>query len=392
MSSTRVCRPLTSFHGKAPSNRFIILSKLGTKASLPSYPPVIIVPRIRKERILINDMLFYPLLTMISRLEKDSIGMAARVKNYFKTHKITLARRVVQILVLLGITAPFWTYFFGSSAGVIEPMFRYLPFISAPQSEMSNSGGFLELILGSVVGRVFPFLLIGLLFMITLVFGRASCGWLCPAGLFQDITGWAGEVGNVRRDMGKNGHEFLRKVKNWILIILVIILLPALFALSDDFYTDYTQTVLGDFGKNPLGFWSLDQFLSVFIPDFLVATADGGLDEFFSGVRIAQLLFYFVIIILTFYFPRFYCRYFCPYAAVSKPISHYSILTLSRNPAKCVGRKECGMCESVCPMQIRILDENFAKISGEGECILCGRCKETCPYDAIEVSAFSRRV
>jgi ferredoxin len=74
-----------------------------------------------------------------------------------------------------------------------------------------------------------------------------------------------------------------------------------------------------------------------------------------------------------------------------RPFAKHSIITLSRNPIKCVGRKECGACELTCPMQIRILDEPFARISGDGECILCGKCKDACHkvgHDAIELSFF----
>jgi ferredoxin len=68
--------------------------------------------------------------------------------------------------------------------------------------------------------------------------------------------------------------------------------------------------------------------------------------------------------------------------------SRFSFLKFKRNPVKCVGRRECGECESVCPLQIRILDEPFEGFTGNGECNLCGKCKEVCnklPYDAINL-------
>ncbi|MHA1999218.1 MAG: 4Fe-4S binding protein [Promethearchaeota archaeon] len=306
----------------------------------------------------------------------------------FKKHKITIIRRTIQIIVLLGINSIAISTIFGWNTSGIEPLFRFLPFISAPRSNLSNSAGFIELIFGSFFNRVFPFLIIGLLVLVSIFFGRATCGWLCPSGLLQDITCWVGEVTNQSRNTGTSIHEFLGKIKNYVVLLLFVILLPAVFAITDEFYNEYTGVVLGEFGRNPLGFWSLDEFLTVFIPDFIVNTTQGNLESFFNWIHIVQFVFYFVVIILSFYFPRFYCKYLCPYAAISKPIAKYAAIHLSRNPAKCVGRKECGLCEAICPMQIRILDESYAKISGGGECILCGRCIEACPHDAIELSLF----
>ena len=94
-------------------------------------------------------------------------------------------------------------------------------------------------------------------------------------------------------------------------------------------------------------------------------------------------VFYIAILVLSVWYSRLYCRYFCPFAALSSVISEYSFLKLSRSPVKCVGRAECGVCERVCPKQIRILDEPFDFITGKGECNFCLECKEKCPYDAI---------
>jgi len=77
----------------------------------------------------------------------------------------------------------------------------------------------------------------------------------------------------------------------------------------------------------------------------------------------------------------------CIYGAAASIFSEYSLLKLQRLPTRCVGRKACGACERACPMQIRILDEDYKGFTGEGECILCLRCMEACSeqdYDAIK--------
>nr|MDO8084838.1 4Fe-4S binding protein [Candidatus Sigynarchaeum springense] len=306
--------------------------------------------------------------------------------------KLTLIRRIIQLFVIIFLNAVFWGGVFSTDLSFFTSLFRYVPFLSSPRSTFSDSGGFLEIMLGSFMAQIVPLFLLGLVIIISIIIGRSTCGWMCPAGFIQDIFGWAGEVTNNSRQVSVTSHPFLSRVKNWILGLLLLFTIPAAFITDKPTYTLYLQT-LGDFGKNPLGFWSLDEFFFVFVPKITNELAvDQNLDYLTNNwLVIIQGLFYLIVIILAFYFPRSYCRYLCPYGALVRPFAKHSIVALARNPTKCVGRKECGECELACPMQIRILDEPYAKISGNGECILCGRCKDACDkkqYGAIELSFF----
>jgi ferredoxin-type protein NapH len=306
--------------------------------------------------------------------------------------KITLARRIVQLFVFIFLNAVFWGTILNVDLYFFQTLFQFVPFISSPRSTFSNSGGFVELILGSLGAQVFPFLIIGVLILLTITFGRASCGWMCPAGFIQDLFGWAGQITGNSRELGLQSHTFFLRLKNWILVLIFFFFVPFIFIVDAGTYKQYLQ-VLGDFGKDPLGFWSLDSFLFVLAPNIITQIATNANADYLlsNWLYILESFFYLIIIILGFYYPRVYCRYLCPYGAISKPIAKYAIITLSRNPTKCVGRKACGKCERACPMQIRILDDPYTRISGSGECILCGKCKETCDnikYNAIELSFF----
>jgi len=306
--------------------------------------------------------------------------------------KITLARRVVQIFVIIFLNAVFWGNILKVDLSFFQSLFQFVPFISSPRSTFSNSGGFVELILGSMANQIFPFLLLGILMIVTITFGRASCGWMCPAGFIQEIFGWAGEVTGNSHELSLPTHTFFLRLKNWILVLVFFFFVPFLFIIDTATYQQYLQ-VLGDFGKDPLGFWSLDSFLFVLVPNVALQIAKTGNADYLvsNWLYILQGFFYLIIMIFSFYYPRVYCRYLCPYGAITRPINKFSIIALSRNLTKCVGRKACGKCEKACPMQIRILDDPYTRISGNGECILCGRCKEACDnarYDAIELSFF----
>jgi polyferredoxin len=229
----------------------------------------------------------------------------------------------------------------------------------------------------------FPFFLIAVLLLVLLFSNRFFCGWICPIGAIQDACA---AIPTKKRKFKIQTHKTLLNMKYVFIIIIVIIIFPLGITKNANilFYVDF-KTQLGVFAEQPIGFFSLSEFIFVYFPylveNIFLPAQFGALE--FGGYLI--LFFYSLIIILSVWYPRIYCRYVCPFAAISSAVSDYSFLKLARNPVKCVGRSECGVCEDVCPKQIRILDEPFNSFTGRGECNLCMVCKEKCPYDAIDI-------
>jgi polyferredoxin len=243
----------------------------------------------------------------------------------------------------------------------------------------------LEIIFYSFTVGIFPLFLIGILILVILFTNRIFCGWICPIGTIQDACA---AIPTKKRSFKINTHKSLLKIKYVFVILLIILVVP----LGITYYFNYPlylefQASLGAFGTKPLSFFSLSEFIFVFFPDLIgqmIATSSIG--PIFANLLIFLIsIFYIAIIVLSIWYPRIYCRYFCPFGAVSSLISEYSFLKLSRSPVRCVGRAECGICEKECPKQIRILDEEFEFFTGNGECNMCMRCKEICPYKAIDI-------
>jgi polyferredoxin len=214
-----------------------------------------------------------------------------------------------------------------------------------------------------------------------LLSNRVFCGWICPIGSIQDVCA---AVPTKKRKFKISTHKSLLNIKYIIIIITIIIIFPLGITKNANilFYDDF-KAQLGKFAQQPIGFFSLSEFIFVFIPyvfqNVLLPVKFDALE--FGGWVI--LIFYSLVIILSLWYPRIYCRYICPFAAVSSAVTEYSFLKLARNPVKCVGRSECGICEEVCPKQIRILDEPFEFFTGKGECNFCLECKEKCPHNAV---------
>jgi polyferredoxin len=267
----------------------------------------------------------------------------------------------------------------------LDAFLKVLPILNSPRNPLSRGTGILEIIFYSVVDGIFPLFLIAVLLLVLLFTNRFFCGWICPIGTIQDACA---AIPTTKKRLKINTHNSLLKIKYVFVILIIIIIIPlGITATTNyEFYLDYKAN-LGDFGEKPMGYFSLSEYIFVFFPNIIKEMfVTGSLQPLFSSVLTFLIFFFYLaLLILAVWYPRVYCRYFCPFAAVASTVSEFSFLKLSRNPVRCVGRTECGICEKVCPKQIRILDEHFEFFTGKGECNFCLKCKEKCPYNAIDM-------
>ncbi|MBY8990636.1 MAG: 4Fe-4S binding protein [Candidatus Lokiarchaeota archaeon] len=302
-----------------------------------------------------------------------------------KNRRTTTIRRIVQIIAFIVINYILIEQLFVLNLISLDAFLKVLPVLNAPKNPISNGTGILEMIFYSIIEGIFPLFLIALLVLVLLFTNRFFCGWICPIGTIQDVCA---AVPTNKKRLKISTHNSLLKIKYIFVVLIIILIIPlGITATTNyDFYLDYRAN-LGDFGKNPMGYFSLSEYIFVFFPNMIKdMIVTGSLQPLFSSfLTFIIFFFYIALIILSVWYPRVYCRYFCPFAAVSSVISEYSFLKLSRNPVRCVGRTECGICEKVCPKQIRILDEPFEFFTGNGECNFCLKCKEKCPYNAIDM-------
>ncbi|MFX0000157.1 MAG: 4Fe-4S binding protein [Candidatus Hodarchaeota archaeon] len=308
------------------------------------------------------------------------------LKNFkIRNHLITILRRIVQIFAFIIVNYVILELIFSINLIGLKGLLRVLPILNSPRNKLSNGTGILEIIFYSITAGIIPIFLIGILIIIILFTGRFFCGWICPIGTIQDACA---TIPTKKKTLKISRHKSLLKIKYVIVIFLVIIVIPLGFtsAANPTFYTEYRDN-LGDLGTKPLSYFSLSEYIFVFFPKMFVEIFQTkSLAPIFSNILVFFIsIFYLVIIVLSVWYPRVYCRYLCPFAAVSSLVSEYSFLKLSRSPVRCVGRTDCGICEKSCPKQIRLLDEPFEFFTGKGECNYCLKCKESCPYKAIDI-------
>jgi polyferredoxin len=99
-----------------------------------------------------------------------------------------------------------------------------------------------------------------------------------------------------------------------------------------------------------------------------------------------NVLYYSVAIGLAFALKdnRAFCKYVCPITLPLKATSRFSLWKIAGDADKC---NNCGACEKVCPMDIRITDyiKNGQRVLST-ECIMCLQCENVCVPKALRES------
>lgn len=100
-------------------------------------------------------------------------------------------------------------------------------------------------------------------------------------------------------------------------------------------------------------------------------------------LMVGNVLYYVLGLFLAFRLKdnRAFCKYICPIPVLQKITSRFSLLKMKIDPSKCI---DCGKCEKVCPMDIKLLEyKNQNRRVLSTECIWCSTCTYECPTNAI---------
>ncbi|MFH1147013.1 MAG: 4Fe-4S binding protein [Pseudomonadota bacterium] len=195
---------------------------------------------------------------------------------------------------------------------------------------------------------------IGWLGIIGGMVGRMPCGWICPFGLIQDFLSKASKR--------KHRLPHIFTYGPYVVLALAVVMLPLLI-------TDSFGYGLPWFCKFICPAGTLEAGLPLLVLQPALRTMIGYL--FYSKVSIL-----FIIIVLSVFITRFFCRTICPLGAIYSLFNRGSLFRLTFDPDKC---KHCGQCHRDCPMDIRVYES-----PNDRQCIRCLIClRESCAYGAI---------
>jgi len=193
---------------------------------------------------------------------------------------------------------------------------------------------------------------------VSLLAGRAFCGWMCPIGTLQDLlasfsarifkakkTARAKNAVNLPCSISKRNDVWLRGLKY---LILGVILLASVWAIYPPLREICPARAFFNFKDHTPLLWSV---LITFVVTSLINR-------------------------------RVWCKYLCPLGAVLAPFNKISPLRLVLKGDHC---NSCRRCDAACPMDIDDLTNHLRS----PECIQCLECQETCrDRGALELRLF----
>lgn len=112
--------------------------------------------------------------------------------------------------------------------------------------------------------------------------------------------------------------------------------------------------------------------LKLFLDSPYNQVADMKMYYFFVHISRFSLMVIVVFAVLSMIFKNFWCRYLCPYGALLGIFGLLSLFKIKRSSSSCI---DCGLCDNVCPVYIKVSKFNYV-ISDE--CSMCLSCVGSC--------------
>ncbi|MFI5165338.1 MAG: 4Fe-4S binding protein [Thermoanaerobaculales bacterium] len=192
---------------------------------------------------------------------------------------------------------------------------------------------------------------------LTLLLGRAFCGWICPLGTLQQLSSWLLSPRSKRESLQVNRYRRWYALKYYVLAAVL------------------AAALMGS--------------LQVGLADPLSLTARGlsaGLWPVLPGGRpvpggwIAALLLL-AIVVASRWIPRLFCRGLCPLGALLGVFARFAVFRIHREDDGCTN---CTLCSFACQGADEPLGHH--RVS---ECHVCLNCLPGCPEGAMSYRALA---
>ena len=183
------------------------------------------------------------------------------------------------------------------------------------------------------------FYILAAVLLITLLLRRAFCGYMCPIGTLSEWLGRiAARLGFKPRHVPYHLDRGLALLKYAVLGVIL-----------------YFTWQAGE-----LVFRGYD-------PCYALISRHGEDITIWAYVVTGAIVLASLLVMMPF------CRWFCPLAAVMTPFSRFGLTRIQRDTATC---HDCGACNRVCPMGIRV--DSVPQVTA-ARCIACLECVQACP-------------
>ena len=228
------------------------------------------------------------------------------------------------------------------------------------------------------------FVVVAVLLLLTLLFGRVYCSVICPLGVMQDVISWIHGKTNK-----KNRFRFsYSPAKKWLRYAVLILFVAGLvlgahsIAILIAPYSAYGRIAGNLFA--PLYQWG-NNFLA-WIAERADSYAFYSVDVWIKSVStfVISAVTFVIIAVLAWKNGRTWCNTICPVGTVLGFFSKFSLFAPVIDTEKC---RNCGLCSKQCKAACINLKEHEIDYS---RCVACMDCIDTCKDGAIHYARRKR--
>ena len=230
------------------------------------------------------------------------------------------------------------------------------------------------------------FIIVAILLLITLLFGRVYCSVICPLGITQDIISWI--HGKTKK---KNRFRFgYSPAKNWLrYTILVIFIIGLALGAHSIAILIAPYSAYGRIAANLLApIYQLGNNFFAWIAERAGSYAFYSTEVWIRSVSSLVIASVTLVIIgfLAWRHGRTWCNTVCPVGTVLGLVSRFSIFAPVIDTDKC---RNCGLCGKQCKASCINMKEHEIDYS---RCVACMDCLDTCKEGAIRYARRGRRI
>lgn len=268
-------------------------------------------------------------------------------------------RIILAAVMFIGIT-----WLFMDFTGTAHHWFSWMPKLQLIEAILAGSA-----------------LVVILLTVLTLVFGRIYCSVICPLGILQDIFGGFG------KKRKKNRYTF-SKEKKWLRYpVLVLFIIAHMAGIGTLFQLLAPYSTFGIIANNLLQpVWQAGNNVLASIAEYYDSYAFYHSDIWMRSITslIIAAVILIILAILAYRNGRTYCNTICPVGTLLSFLSRYSFLRIQFDVEKC---KNCSLCSKNC--KAACIDYKTHTVDTT-RCVVCGNCIESCKFGALKYARASR--